>query len=345
MADKKKVKQLLAGIIGLVVVGAIAYGANLGNKEQSVTAGKADSDGLFPIRTWSKTDCSSTPWVVTDLKGFFKEEGLKIVYTGDTQPAQQIPSILNGNNDVGSAHPNTILVAVNGGAKIKGVVRGGIDPLPNENPRLRHMFWYVNPAVYPDVHTFADLNKISGQIKTTSNTRNICTDFLQNNIADKTGVPREKFEWVAMPDVQAVQALKQGMVAVSAVHPPFYKSMEDAGMVKIADSLDAGLGVVGGITYYYFTTEFIEKNPDIIKRFSRAIAKGQKWANENPEEARKMTEEWIKVPVNAVHYYATDTIIDDTQIDPWLHDLENYNVIPKGKWKSSDIVIHGFESK
>ena len=341
MVIKKRLKLILIGLLGIAFSGTIAYGANLANQQQSATVDI--SDGLFPIRTWSKTDCSSTPWVVTDQLGFFKEEGLKVVYTGDTQPAQQIPSILNGDNDVGSAHPNTILVAVNGGAPIKGVVIGGIDPMPEQDPKLRHMFWYVNPEKTPNVHTFADLQKLESKIKTTATTRNICTDFLTNSIADRTGVDREKFEWVTMPDIQAVQALKQGMVTVSSVHPPFYKSMEDAGMVKIADSLDAGLGVVGGLTYYYFTDDFIAKNPDIIRRFSRAIAKGQRWANEHPEEARKMTEDWIKVPVNATHYYATSTTIDESQIDPWLHDLEEYNVIPKGKLKSSDIVIHDFE--
>ena len=344
MTNKKTLRKLLLGIVSLTIIGAVVYGANFGNDPQAIVGKAGENDGLIPIRTWSKTDCSSTPWVVTDQLGFFKEEGLKVVYTGDTQAAQQIPSVLNGNNDVGTAHPNTILVAVNGGANIKGVVRGGIDPTPEQDPRLRHMFWYVNPSITPDVHTFADLNNISGKVKTTSTTRNICTDFLTNNIADQKGVSRDKFEWVSMPDIQAVQALKQGLVTISSVHPPFYKSMEDAGMFKVADSLDAGLGVVGGITYYYFTTDYIEKNPDVIKRFSRAVAKGQKWSNEHPEEARKMTEDWIKVPVNATHYYATDTKIDDSQIDPWLADLENANVIPKGKIKSSDIVIHGFES-
>jgi ABC-type nitrate/sulfonate/bicarbonate transport system substrate-binding protein len=251
--------------------------------------------------------------------------------------------VLNGNNDVGSAHPNTIAVAINGGAKIKGVVLGGIDPTPDKDPKLRHMFWYVNPQIHGDIHSFADLNKLPGQVKFSTITTNICADFLANNIADHNGVARSKIEWITMPDVQAVQALKQGLVEVAGVHPPYYKSMEDAGMVKIADSLDAGVGVAGGVTYYFFTTDFIEQHPDIIKRFARAMAKAQQWSNDNPEEARKMTEDWIHVPVNATHYYGTDIKIDENEIVPWLQDLENSGVIPKGKIKPSDIVVHAFD--
>jgi ABC-type nitrate/sulfonate/bicarbonate transport system substrate-binding protein len=340
VADKKTVKLVITGILGVVVAGAIAYGAYQGNNPVTAgqNGGQAGDDGLIPIRTISQTACGSTPWVVTDLLGFFKEEGLKVVYTGDTQPNQIIPSILNGNNDVSGAHPNSLAVAIAGGAKIKGVVKAGIDPLPEQDPKLRHMNWYINPNVIPEIKSFADLNKLEGRIKFSIITNNQCSDFLANNIADHNGVPRNKIEWVTMPDVQAVQALKQGLVTVGGVHPPYYKLMEDAGMVKIADSLDAGFGQGGGVGYYYFTTDFIEKNPEVVRKFARAIVKGQKWANEHPEEARKMTEDWIKVPVSATHYYAGDTDISPEMVKPWIEDLENAGVIPKGKVTVEDLV-------
>ncbi|BBB89510.1 MAG TPA: ABC transporter substrate-binding protein [Methylomusa anaerophila] len=339
MADKKTVKKIIIGLVSVAILGAVAYGANLGNR-QTVSDATAKDKGLIPLKTWTRKDCGSTPFAVGVTQGFFKEEGLEIVFTGDTQPAQQIPSVLNGNNDIGGGfHPNQMAVAIAGGAKIKGVVTGGIDPLPDQDPKLRHMNWYVNPKNNPDIHSFADLNKLPGQLKFSTITTNICADFLANNIADNQGVARDKIEWVTMPDIQAVQALKQGLVAVAGVHPPFYKSMEEAGMVKIADSLDAKITVAGGITYYVFNEDFIAKNPETVKKFSRAIVKAQKWANEHPEEARKITEDWIGVPVNATHYFAAGTEIDESLIVPWIKDLENSNVIPKGKVKPSDLVI------
>nr|WP_092071629.1 ABC transporter substrate-binding protein [Dendrosporobacter quercicolus]NSL49516.1 ABC transporter substrate-binding protein [Dendrosporobacter quercicolus DSM 1736]SDM28583.1 ABC-type nitrate/sulfonate/bicarbonate transport system, substrate-binding protein [Dendrosporobacter quercicolus] len=339
MADKQAIKKIIAGVVTVAILAVVGYGASLSSKQVGGEATKASGEGLIPIKTWSQTACSSTPWVVADQKGFFKEEGLQIVYTGDTQPGQQIPSVLNGNNDVGSVHPNGLAVAIAAGANIKGVVKAGIDPLPEQDPKLRHMNWYVNPQEHPDIKSFADLNKIAGKIKFSIITNNQCSDFLANTIADRQGVGRDKIEWVTMPDIQAVQALKKGLVTVSGVHPPFYKSMEDAGMVKIADSLDAGLGQGGGIGYYYFTTDYIQKNPEIITKFSQAIIKAQKWANENPEEARKLTEDWIKVPVNAVHYYAADTTISADLVTPWIADLEKAGVIPKGKVTAADLVI------
>ncbi len=336
---KPIVKKVIAAVVALVVLGAIAYGANVGNKPTTgVDAAKAGTESLYPLKTWSRKDCSSTPWAVGVVKGFFKEEGLEIVFTGDTQSAQQIPSLLNGNNDIYNGHPNTLAVAIAAGAKIKGVVKNGIDPLPDQDPKLRHMNWYVNPEVTPGIRNFADLNKLQDKVKFSIITNNTCADFLANNIADHQGFGRDKIEWVTMPDIQAVQALKKGLVTVSAVHPPFYKSMEDAGMVKIADSLDAKVGQAGGIGYYAFTTDYIEKHPEEVKKFARAIVKAQKYANEHPDEARKITEEWIKVPVNATHYYAGDADVSAAMVEPWIKDLEEAGVIPKGKITPADLV-------
>ena len=339
MADKKSVKKIVAGVLAVAVIGLIGYGAQLGNKPAADDA-KAKAAGLIPLKTWTRKDCGSTPFAVGVVKGFFKEEGIELVFTGETQPAQQIPSVLNGNNDIGGGfHPNNLAVAIAGGAKIKGVVTGGIDPTPDKDPKLRHMNWYVNPNATPGIKNFTDLNKLDGKLKFSTITNNICADFLANNIADQQGLARDKIEWVSMPDIQAVQALKQGLVAVAGVHPPFYKSMEDAGMVKIADSIDAKVGIGAGLTYYVFNEDFIAKNPDTVKKFSRAIAKAQKWSNEHPEEARKITEDWIGVPVSATHYYAADTAIVPEYVAPWIADLEKSGVLTKGKVKPEDLVI------
>lgn len=307
-----------------------------------VWAGGQEETGI--IKTWTRKDCSLAPWLVTEKLGYFAEEGIKLVYTGETQPALQIPSLLRGDNDVGSGHPNQYGVAIAGGGKLTAVVRGGIEPDEKIDPKFRHMWWFVNPKKYPDVKTFQDLKNLPGKLKFTTITKNICTDFLTNKLADKYGIPREKFEWVNMPDIQAIQALKQGLVDVSAVHPPFYKGMQDAGQVKIADSFETGLGPSAGLSFYWFRDDFIKKNPQAVAGFVRALKKGQRWANANPEQTAKWVEEAIGVPVTGNHYYAEDAVILEREIDPWIEDLEQNKVIPKGKITSASIVTHQFEA-
>ncbi len=330
-----KGKVLLAGL-GVVALAAVVLG--------SEGAQAAPKKELFVMKTWTRKDCSLVPWLVADKLGYFAEEGIKMQYTGETQPALQIPSILKGNNDVASAHPNTMAVANAGGANLVGVVRGGIEPKESIDPKFRHMWFFVNPKKHPNVKNFADLKNIPGRIKIAAGNRNSCTDFLINKLADKYGIPRDKFEWIAMPDIQGIQSLKQGLHDVGTAHPPFFKGNIDAGAIRIADSTETGLGDTAGLTYYYFRKEYIEKHPKEVAGFVRAIKKAQRWANANPEQAAKWVEDVIGVPVTGNHYYSEDATIVEAQALPWIKDLEDNRVIPRGKVTPANLVTHQFEA-
>ena len=339
---KSKTVWTVAAIIVITTLVISLLTLGIGQARHAVN--KAPKDGLFAIKTISRKDCTLAPWLVAEKMGFFREEGIRMVYTGETQDALIIPSILKGENDVWGAHPNTLAVAKAGGAKITGVLRDGIDPPTNLDPRLRHMFWYVNPAKYPNVKTFADLKNLPGKLKFSTITNNICSDFLTNKIADKNGIPRDKFEWVTMPDVQAIQALKQGLVDVAGVHPPFYKPMEIAGARRIADSTEAGLGPAAGVSYTYFRDDFIKKYPLVVRGFIRAMGRSGAWINAHPDQTAQWTSEAIGIPVTGNHYHAPSNEIIESEIEPWIRDLEEHKVNPRGKIKPSDLVTHQFET-
>ena len=210
----KRTWWFIAGVFSLIATVAAVYEIPW-TRADSKTGPVEIKTKPFEIKTRTRKDCSLAPWLATEKLGYFEQEGIKLTYTGETQPALWIPSLLRGDNDVDSGHPNTFGVAIAGGAQLTGVVRGGIDPSEDVDPKFRHMWWFVNPARYPNVKSFADLKDIPGTLKFSTITSNICTDFLTNKLADKYGIPRDKFEWVTMPDIQAIQALKQGLVDVA----------------------------------------------------------------------------------------------------------------------------------
>ena len=328
--------------LGVVLVAGASIA---GVKAYSLRAKPRDSK-LFVIKTWTRKDCSVTPWTIADRLGFLKDEGIALQFTGETQPALQVPSIIRGDNDVHSFHPNTLAVAKAGGAKLTGVAEGGIEPTdPKIEERFRHMWWFVNPTKHPDIKTFADIAKIPGKVKITTITTNICADFETKLLADRYNIPRDKIEWVTMPDVQAIQSLKQGLVDISEVHPPFYLGMKEAGALKIADSSETGLGASAGVTYYAFRDEFIKQHPEEVAAFARAMRKAQIWANEHPAEAGKLTEEAIGQPVRGYHYYSTNIRVDESLAQPWLDDLVRSGVIKPGSVTTKTLITHEIEER
>lgn len=345
---KKNIKFWVIGIIGILIIGVIGFGAHKGKTKvgsPSETSGKNTSTDkkLIPIKTATRKDCTLAPLIVADKEGFFEKEGLKLVFTGEIKSTQLLASILNGNNDLGDGHPNYIAVSIAGGAKIKAVVRSIIEPPADVDPKLRHMRWYINPS--SNIKTFAELKnyKPGEKIKINGN-KNTCQDFITNTIADNLGISRDRFEWVVMDtDIQAIQAAKQGILDIAISHPPFFGTAEEAKLTQIADSSDSKLGEAAGLYFYYFTEDYINKNPETVKKFVTAVTNAQKWANEHKDETAKLTAEFIGVPVKGNHYYSTTTKIDEKQVEPWLNDLVKNKVIPAGKVKTSDIVTHQFE--
>lgn len=340
-----KVRRLLA----LAIVPVILAGGLAGcSRERSAINTTVDKSGkrIFEIKTWSRSDCTDAPFIVAERKGFFEEEGIKIVYTGETQPPQRIASILNGNNNVGTAHPNTLAIARQGGAPVRGVARSIIEPPAGmDDIHLQHMWWVTDKngpyKTWEDIKAATDSGK---KVKIQLLLRNACIDFLTDKILEKYGISKENIEYITMPDIEGVLALKQGLVDIITPHPTFYKATEDTGIQNILTTSREVAGENAGTYLYYFSDDFIAKNPEAIKQFVKAIKKAERWANDNPEQTAKWTEEALGVPVQANHFYARNAVIYDDQIKDWIDGSIESGALPSDtKVTVKDIITHDFD--
>ncbi len=330
--------------IMVIVLAAVGTGGYLGIHSSIWAA--SEKDDLIPIKTYTRKNCTSTPILVADKLGFYKEEGLKLVFTGELKTNDILPSVLNGNNDFAEAHPNALATYVAGGAKIKGIGRAIIEPIdPKVDARFRHMRWFVKPD--SGIKNWKDLvNYKKGKNLTINGLAPSCTTFLSTTIADRYKIGRKRIEFVQFDtDQAALQAVSQGNIDIAAVHPPFYKLAADAGLTLIGDSSDAGLGEAAGLYLYYFTDAYIKKNPDIVQRFARAMKKAQIWANEHPEEATQITSDFIGVKADGSHYYSKNTVIPEKDVQIWIDDLVLNGKLKKGQVKLANLLTHKFEVK
>ncbi|MCI1991381.1 MAG: ABC transporter substrate-binding protein [Oscillospiraceae bacterium] len=347
MALKKKAKIIISGAAAVVVVVGIAVGASLGRSTQSAapaTTASADGKKLTVIRTYTRTDCGATPYLVADQKGFFAEEGLKIQYTGTLAYAQQLASIVNGNNDIGDAHPNELAMFIKGGAKVKGVSRDDLEPTKEVDAKYRHMRYYVKKG--SPIKSWEDLaNYKTGKKILMNGTVPSCTTFIPGAIFDRFKLDRNRLQFVTFDsDQQALQAVGQGSIDIAQVHPPYYHLAQQSELVQIGDSFDSGMGPGSAVALYYFSEKFIAEHPDTVQHFVNAITKAQIWALHHHEEAAALTAKALNTDATGTHYYAYDTAVIESQLQPWIDDLVRGGFLKKDQLKPSDLVTHQFRN-
>ncbi|MFP3042159.1 ABC transporter substrate-binding protein [Treponema primitia] len=339
--NKGRKRALLLGLT--LVTAATIFGACSKKEARTLELSRnAEGQDFYTIKTWTKLDCTGAPFFVGDQMGFFKEEGLIVEYTGNTAVPQRIPSILHGDNDVGDAHPNEIAIAREGGATIRAIGLSIVEPPPEVTDiHLQHMWWVSGPN--SDIKTPEDIIKHPGKVKIQMIARNACMDFNTDVLLERYNIPRDKIEYITMPDIEGIQSLKLGLIDIAIPHPPFFKSVEDLKGNVITTSRELR-GANAGTYLYYASDDFIKKNPEAVRRFIRAIKKAERWANENPEQTAKWTEEAIGIPVLANHWYSTESAINDPFIQEWIDGAKTAGALEStAKVTVADIVTHEFD--
>jgi ABC-type nitrate/sulfonate/bicarbonate transport system substrate-binding protein len=331
---------------GMIIQGAAGLATLKDGSYDPASSGKE----VITLRTNTQKNCSSTQWVIGEKKGFFAEEGLIIEYTGEVTTPQLLPSVLNGTNNIGGAHINALATYIAGGAKIKGVTLCDVDPAPDSDvdPKYRHMRFYLSPALgLNSLQELVELRRSQGQSITVNGLEPGCNTFIAGNAFEHLGFSRDLITYVYFDtDVAAVQAAQQGNIDIVGVHPPFYKLCADAQLLQIFDSYDTGFGAAAASFAYYFSEDFIAKNPEAVARFVRAIKRAQAWSvkPENAAEAIQLTADYIGQPVNAVHYYYSGVGLPDNLIQPWIDDLVATGFLKPGQLTVSDLVTKEFDS-
>lgn len=213
------------------------------------------------------------PQYVAINKGFFQEQGIEIELTTGQGADKTMTALVSGQADIGFAGPEAAIYVYNQGKEDYAVL-------------------------------FAQLTQRDGSFLVG---RNAEPDFKWENMKGKTiiggrpgGVPQMTLEYIlnkhgVVPgkDVEMITnlqftatagAFKGGTGDYVALFEPTASALEKENAGKIVASIGKDSGLIP-YTAYFTTKSYMEKNPDIVQRFTNAIYKGQKWVKDNSAEA------------------------------------------------------------
>ena len=341
MVNKRYAGIAVVAVIIIVVAGFFALGGT------SAFATKQASNEVDAAVT---KDCAGTPWFVGQELGFFNKSGIKFVDKGEIKWTDQPAALASGQINVYDGHPNSVINLIKAGAKVKGVAVGGAEPTDGGNKVDEdHMHWLVAESSplknASDIPAFVKQN--NRPVKIAVGGTGLCADLETDYYLNHTlHIPKSDYQFVVLPDPQQEQALKQGSIDVATLHPPFYKKAESDGGVRILFNSYQAFGPAAGLTLVVFTDDYISKYPGTVRDFTNAYKDGERWINNNRDEAGNITAKDIGLPFTSnVHYYSSSGAINDKvkgYLQQWIDAMVEDGQIQPGQFKPEDLYTTEF---
>ncbi|WP_052090765.1 ABC transporter substrate-binding protein [Desulfosporosinus sp. HMP52] len=255
------------------------------------------------------------PQYVAMSKGFFKEEGLEVELSNGQGADKVMTAVLSGQVDIGFAGPEASVYVHNEGKEDNSVV---FAQLTNGDGTF-----LMGREPDPDFK-WSDLK---GKTVIGGRKGGMPAIVLQY-VLSKNGMAVGKdvnidttMQFAAMPG-----AFIGGQGDYVIIFEPTASSMEKEGKAYIVASLGKESGEVP-YTAYFAKKSMIEKNPELIQKFTNAIYKGQKWvASHTPEEIAlaiklQFPEENDQILISAIKRYKEQ---NSWKTDPILQENDFY---------------------
>jgi NitT/TauT family transport system substrate-binding protein len=279
-------KRLVTMVCAAAVAATLgACGAGSPSGESAATdAGTSPAAGLTAVTVGAIPIGDVAPLHLGKAKGFFEEEGLDLTIENTTGGAVSVPGVVSGSFDFAFGNTVSLMVARDQGLDLKYVVNG-----TRASDQDDVDFAGVVVAKDSDIQSVTDLE---GKTVSSNNLANIGDTTIRTAV-DKAGGDGSslKFVEVAFPD--ALAAVENGQVDAALILEPFLTTAIKSGARVVSwpyrethPNLD-----IGG---YFTSADKIKQDPELVEKFTAAMTKSMNYAQENPDEVRKIIGTYTK---------------------------------------------------
>lgn len=249
-------------------------------------------------------------------QGFFAEEGLEVETSVVANAPAGLAAAQSGQVEIAYTPTIPLLNALSQGVPLKVV--SAADGYPEQAAEHPEDFDSTGlfAAIGSDISSVADLKgKTIAVPARNAQLEVVVSDELRNAGVD----PASQVEWVVLDFTSALSALQGGTVDAAALVNPFSTQAKDAGAHQLS-APSIGFFEGGTTAVWAAGSSTIEKKPEVVAAFQRAIAKANEYANQHPDEA-------IQAGIDAT---GSKLSVDQVKLPAWpvvmdVADLERTN--------------------
>lgn len=311
MASRRAALGALAGFAGAAALGAPVRAADAAVR---IGVGSADTfaEGFY----------------ATDM-GFFTKAGLDVDMQLFTSGGAILVAAGGNALDIGLSNTGNLADAIAHGAPFTLIAGAG-------------MYTAANPTVALTVALNSPLRKpadLAGKTIAVTALKDLTEigtrAWLARNGVDAAGV---KFTQLSMGQMAA--GLERGTFDAALIAEPNLSAALGKTVRIIGRPYDA-IAPQFLIANWFSTTEYVKKNPDVIRRFVGAVNETARWANANHAASGKILAKWAQMDPATVASmgrctYATS--LEPRLLDPVLAALYQYGAIDR-KLTAADMVM------
>lgn len=332
-------KKILIAIIGIAIIAGSA-GIFLANENKTQNSNKSSESKNIIIKAPTPIGTTAYAYGIADKKGWFKEEGIELQYTGPIYGGpDSMLAVATGANDITiGTHISAIINGAAQGIDLKLIVASnGISPqVPGK--------WFVRND--SGIKTAKDL---VGK-KVGVNTLKASLDYTISDYLRQNGLSRDDVQILVLPQ-QAVreQAFRQGQIDLTSGDDKFLTFPEGGGarVLFTTYSVYKRYMATSGIL---FSNKFIKENPEAVRKFVRAYVRALDWSAENPDEARELIKEILKEnqqnPELAAYWPGFGTsehgIIGKEDVQYWINKFVEDGTLKEGQVGVDQIYTNEF---
>lgn len=285
-----KVKKLLAGFVGVLLVGTL--GACGGSSDSS----DSDASGakLTKVRLAYAAGATTLQVHLAEKKGYFKKHGIDI----ESTVGLDLPTWMAGLDKQWDIAMETPGVFVSGATKLDLVVLAGAQI--TEEGSLAS-----NPLITNDPDIKEPIDLVGKRVGVATLTGSTPTSL--NYLVTEAGGDFKKVKLVQVAFDQAGAQLKAGQLDAVVSSIPFADViLQDPDNRALWDPQDRALRLIDpdqeimASILFTSTRKWAKANPEVAKGFQDALEESGQWVNSHEDEAKKELVAWLKTPADVV---------------------------------------------
>ncbi len=249
----------------------------------TVVAGAALAQDVTTLRVNRSPVGQFQGLIIAQEQGYFKERGIAVDLAIGTSPDAAIAELISGQSQVAMTGGVPLTAAVANGVPVFAVLNGQDDGAIPTHGLL------VNAE--SDVQTIADLKGKTIGLPGIASPQGL---YLLEALA-AAGMTRDDVELVNLPFPGVTQAIASGAVDAGIPIGLFFDFGKAGGMRELSEYSEQ---VILNVPAVFFAANkmWAAENEEVLTKFVEAMQLAHEWANEHPDEVRRIDVENTPLP-------------------------------------------------